>query len=297
MGVPDPRDWQGCDRAGALGVGHRSSPAVDGLAFGSCPCGRPAPGPGSPKARGFPRRGVSSDAVVAPGTLRFHRPMHQASIGCRTVRARPVVHLCLLLLVGLLHPVPASAQPPAVGAGPDRSIHPAYGYPPMSNGAYGAHPQVRGDQPSFEYVVPSPDGSWDPGRAPAPPPGYTGYPSPDAPAYGALPDLGSLPPALPGGAGPQQGAHAGTGVAQGFRFRGDKAVSDARWHESPSAPGYRFRPVSPEELERSAGGDGWRPIRPDDRRAAEQGESTPPDADAFGYQPDSWFRRYYGERP
>jgi hypothetical protein len=55
--------------------------------------------------------------------------------------------------------------------------------------------------------------------------------------------------------------------------------------------------VSPEELERSTGGDGWRPIRPDVRRAAEQGESAPPDADAFGYQPDSWFRRYYGERP
>jgi hypothetical protein len=300
MGVPDRGDLRDCDRAGGLGVGRRLSLASEEPAPGSWSHGPPVFGQGEPELRGLARPNLSSqvDATVVPGTLGFDQPTSQVSIGRRTVPARRATHLSLLCLVGFLFPVPVGAQSPAGGAGPDRSTRPAYGYPQINGGTYGAYPQSGGDEPRFDYVVPTPDDVWNPDRAVVPPPGYTGYANPDAPDDRGFPGAGSPPPAFSGGGGPNRGAHPGSGVrpgGEGFRFRGDKAVSEGRWLESPSAPGYRFRPVSPEELERSTGGDSWRPIRRDDPRAAERGDSAPPDA--FGYQPDSWFRRYYGERP
>ena len=302
MGAPDRGDWQGSDQAGCLGGGHRLYPAYAEMAVGSWSRGQPATSPRSSEVRVFPRPHAASPfaAAVASDVSGVYHPTFYARIGPSAFRDGRVLPLVLLLFLWLLLPPPAAAQRAAIGGGPDPSIYPTYGHPPMNSGAYGADPSTRGNEPSFDYVVTSPQGPWDSGRSLAPPPGYPGNDSQDVPDYWGFSGPGTSLPASSGGAGPYPGAHGGTGTRQGndgFRFRGDKAASDAPWHESPSTPGYRFRPVTPEELERSTGGDGWRPIRPDDRRAAEHGESTAPDADAFGYQPDSWFRRYYGERP
>ncbi len=302
MGAPDRGDWQGSDQAGGLGVGHRSSPASAEMAVGSWSRGQPASGPRSPEVRRLARPHASSPfaAAVASDASGDYQPTFCASIARRAVHDCRVLQLFVLLLLWLLLPEPAAAQRAVIGGGPDPIIYPADGHLPTNSDAYGADPSARGSEPSFDYAAPSPQGSWDSGRSVAPPPGYPGNASQDVPDYWRFSGSGPSLPASSDSARPYPGAHAGAGARQGgegFRFRGDKATSDARWHESPSAPGYRFRPVSPEELERSAGGDGWRPIRPDDRRAAEPGQPARPGGDAFGYQSDSWFRRYYGERP
>jgi hypothetical protein len=302
MGAPDRGDRQGSDRAGALGARHRLSPASADIAVGSCSHWQPALGPRPSEVRWLARARTPSRvaAAVSPDTLGLRQTTFHATIARRSVHACWALQLFVLLVLRLLLPAPALAQPAPVGGGPDPGIHPAYGYPPMNSGAYGAYPSASGNEPRFDYVVPSPQGSWDPGRPPAQLPGNTGYASTDIPDYAGFPGSDPSLPVFSGSVGPYSGAHVGAGERQGnegFRFRGDKAVSDAPWHESPSVPGYRFRPVSPEELARSAGSDGWRPIRPDDGRAAERDQPARPGGDAFGYQSDSWFRRYYGERP
>jgi hypothetical protein len=303
MGVPGRRDLRRRDQGRRLDVAHPLSGAAEDLMLRSCSLRQPALGTTWSEVPGRPAPSALSqaDPAAASDTIGFGQRSYRASIGCRNAGARRTIHLSLLLLVGFLLPSPASvAQPSAVRPGQDRSNYPAYGYPRGDGGAHGAYSQSRGDEPSFEYAMPSSDGAWEAGRAMVPTPGYTGYASPDAPGYGGFPGAGPPLPVFSDGGGSQQGGHPGAGVAQGgegFRFRGDKAVSEGQWRESPSAPGYRFRPMNPEELGRSAGGDGWRPIKRDDRRAAEPEVPAPPGADAFGYQQDSWFRRYYGERP
>lgn len=205
--------------------------------------------------------------------------------------------LQLLILVGLWLPLLVVAQSPGAGAGTELGTYPAYGYPPGDGIGFGAYPPTRAGEPSFDYPLPGPRGALerDPGPVPLP-----AYPGSDTPGDRSFPGPGSSFPGFSDGRDAYGVGHPKSGVGlggEGFRFRGDKQVSDGRWRESPSAPGYRFRPMSPDELERSAGGDGWRPIRRDDRRAAERDEMGPADAGAFGYQSDSWFRRYYGDRP
>jgi hypothetical protein len=80
------------------------------------------------------------------------------------------------------------------------------------------------------------------------------------------------------------------GLAGGAGGAGGSEV----WHR-----GFRFRPLTEQERERATVAPGWRPSSPGYRREAPvspaRGAAPPPD-EAFGYQPDSWFQRYYGER-
>jgi hypothetical protein len=91
-----------------------------------------------------------------------------------------------------------------------------------------------------------------------------------------------------------QGAGASSEV---FKFRGDKALQQAPGVESPLAPGYRFRPLTPAEQQRAEDVTGWRPLGRDGHRSHAPSQEVPREDDAYGYQSDSWFRKYYGDRP
>lgn len=269
-------------------------PAFVACAFGLPVLGRAVPGPLQDHG---PSQASPATASATPAADRQPSPVRA---GCRTAVGHRHRYLPLLILAAFWLPVLAAAQPPGAGVGTDLDAYPAYDYPHGDGGGVGAYPRSRGDEPSFDYPLPSPGGGFDPERAPVPRSAYPGYSGPYPSGNRSFPGPGSSFPASSAGrdsygAGyPESGAGQG---GEGFRFRGDKQVSDGRWRESPSAPGYRFRPMSPEELERSTGGDGWRPITRDDRRAADRGDMGPADAGAVGYQSDSWFRKYYGERP
>jgi len=78
-----------------------------------------------------------------------------------------------------------------------------------------------------------------------------------------------------------------------YRFRGD-AVSEARDPQG-RVPylGFEFRPLTDRERQREHGDTGWRPgLRtPVQQTSAVDG---PPAEEAYGFQPDAWFQRYYG---
>ncbi|MEA3276325.1 MAG: hypothetical protein U9Q81_13750 [Pseudomonadota bacterium] len=182
-----------------------------------------------------------------------------------------------------------------------------YDQPPPSGGRGGPfdypypgsdeQARFQDDEPGWvrEPYQPPPIGSrlnQSPGGA-YPPPAWSpddatmygpyGYPGIDAPperaerGYSDRPALGGLPPAVP----------------RGYRFRGDSGSGGAgSWRG-----GYRFRPLTEQEQQRMRSDDGWRPSsigRPVDRQPRPRAF---PAQEAYGYQPDSWFRRYYGERP
>jgi hypothetical protein len=295
MGAPGRRDTRGCDQARRRILGCRLSSTPEAAAFRACASGRPfvgsaAPGPfddlGYPKV--YP--------VTATETPAANRQPSWAGGRFRRGNRQRSRSLQLLILVGLWLPLLVAAQSTGAGAGTDRGTYPAYGYPQGDGIGFGAYPGTRAGEPSFDYPLPGPRGGLDRDPAPVLP----AYPGSDTPGDWSFPSPGSSFPGFSVGRDSPAVERPKSGVGmggEGFRFRGDKQVSDGRWRESPSTPGYRFRPMSPDELERSAGGDGWRPIRRDDRRAAERDEVGPADADAFGYQSDSWFRRYYGDRP
>jgi hypothetical protein len=75
-----------------------------------------------------------------------------------------------------------------------------------------------------------------------------------------------------------------------YRYRGDG--DGANWWR-----GYRFRPLSDSELQR------MRPEQVPPPRWGSAGAAPPPRGqgdrghEVFGYEPDGWFRRYYGEQP
>lgn len=152
------------------------------------------------------------------------------------------------------------------------------------------------DAPSFDYPLPPQHAGGDRGGSTWPPPGYSSYPGPAAPAYGGL-QVDVEAPSYVRGRGSVTDRPAGQGPwsgqgQQGYRFRGDEAPGTSAWQESPYAPGYRFRPLTGEE-DRSGATDGWRPIG--------RSEGRPPEpqrpSDAFGDRSDSWFGKYYGDRP
>jgi hypothetical protein len=83
---------------------------------------------------------------------------------------------------------------------------------------------------------------------------------------------------------------------QGYRFRGD-APGFGGWGAASWQDGYRFRPLTEQERQQRDDMTGWLP------RGLERGGDRPrrpgsfPADEAYGYQSDTWFRRYYGERP
>jgi hypothetical protein len=83
-----------------------------------------------------------------------------------------------------------------------------------------------------------------------------------------------------------------------YRFRDDKRLDNLPWSETSWHRGYRFRPLTEQERERRRSDAAWR--RPAPVRAGDPYPNVPRDVpvdEAYGYQPDSWFQRYYGDRP
>lgn len=197
-------------------------------------------------------------------------------------------------MVCLLSPRLTLAQGPA-----DWGPAQAYGYPALGDQQRGAHQgfdgRAQSAQPSFDFAGPTGSEPWGSGRKAG---SRSGYGSPES--YGGddpygwtrSQDISGAPPSQP--PGDRAGAWPN---GEAFRFRGDKEISEGRWRELPTAPGYRFRPMSPEELERNTAGDGWRPMRREERKPAERGGLGPPSDQSSGYPENAWFRKYYGERP
>lgn len=169
--------------------------------------------------------------------------------------------------------------PPAVG-GP--GLYDAYAPPPIGGpGLYDAF--AREPEPLPERYAP-PAAGW-PGQPPSP------LPYPDRDGAGPL-YPGYAPGPLPRDLSP-------FGPAE-YRFRGDERFGDGRGAE-PHPGGWRFRPLTEQERDRARPGDPWRPVRREARGemrgGRHAGERPQPLPEAFGYEPDNWFRRYYGERP
>jgi hypothetical protein len=215
---------------------------------------------------------------------------------CHVLPPTRRMHVPLLLLVGSLLPLPAPGQ--YSGSGEVANWPPTSGrsYVPGNPAPYGGDPGAGSGEPSFDYAMP-PSEVWGAGSAQARPlvayPGGSsaapgrgaaaGYMAPLAPAVG-LPDGGTRGPSTRFG-------------TQGFRFRGDKVPPDGAWQDSVEAPGYQFRPLTPTELDRSSEIDGWRPMSGEKERPAPAREPGSTGQDAFGYRSDTWFRKYYGDRP
>jgi hypothetical protein len=176
------------------------------------------------------------------------------------------MQLALLFLIGSL----LSAQVPAGVPGPWAGGAPVASAP--------AAPGSRTAEPSLDLSLPQPGpvGSANRGRGAGP-----WHPDPDSP---------------PGSQGVGSWGALGS-PGEGFRFRGDKALQQVPGVESPHAPGYRFRPLTPAEQERSEDVSGWRPLGRDGHRSQAPVQEGPSGNDAYGYQSDSWFRKYYGDRP
>jgi hypothetical protein len=138
------------------------------------------------------------------------------------------------------------------------------------------------------------------------PAGYRGRPPRgDYPEYGMPWDEG--PAVFPHyrlegediGARPRPSGHRPPAVgyqqhAPAYRFRGEEELGPAG---VPWRGGYHFRPLSEQELERGGFAGGWRSVAPGPVGVVERPPPGLPANEAFGYEPESWFRRYYGDRP
>ncbi len=92
----------------------------------------------------------------------------------------------------------------------------------------------------------------------------------------------------------------GPGGGQGYHFRGDDLAGGETWRAERQDGEYRFRPLTEQERERVRPHGVWRVASPTRNRA----RTDPihrldriPIEEAYGYQPDNWFQRYYGDRP
>lgn len=85
--------------------------------------------------------------------------------------------------------------------------------------------------------------------------------------------------------------------ARGYRFRDGMSTGYADQGATPWRNAYRFRPLTEQERRRMGAETGWRPrprvAAPDEGRLR---RADPLSAEeAYGYQPESWFRRYFGD--
>lgn len=84
-------------------------------------------------------------------------------------------------------------------------------------------------------------------------------------------------------------------VAEGYRFRGDDSADFGRWGAQPFGNGYQFRPLTEQEQQRQGPGARWRTREPAPSGERPRRPDPVPAREAYGYQSDSWFDRYYGE--
>lgn len=93
------------------------------------------------------------------------------------------------------------------------------------------------------------------------------------------------------------GVESPTAAARGYRFRGDGPAGGGARSASTRRDGYRFRPLTDQEREKRGDISGWRP-RGQERSGDRPGRPDPlPVDEAYGYESDNWFRRYYRGRP
>lgn len=83
------------------------------------------------------------------------------------------------------------------------------------------------------------------------------------------------------------------GPANGFGFRDNGLGGPEGWGAPPWRQGYRFRPLTEQERKRMDNRTGWRPRVANPGWERFRGADPMPAEEAFGYQPDSWFQRYY----
>jgi hypothetical protein len=86
-------------------------------------------------------------------------------------------------------------------------------------------------------------------------------------------------------------------ATDGYRFRGDDPAGFGRWGAAPHRNGYQFRPLTEKEQERMRPTARWRMRRPSPSGERPRRRDPLPQREAYGYQSDGWFNRYYGERP
>jgi hypothetical protein len=86
-------------------------------------------------------------------------------------------------------------------------------------------------------------------------------------------------------------------AADGYRFRGDDPAGFGRWGAAAYRNGYQFRPLTEQEQQRMSSAAQWRMRNPSPSGERPRGLDLPPAREAYGYQSDGWFNRYYGERP
>ena len=86
-------------------------------------------------------------------------------------------------------------------------------------------------------------------------------------------------------------------VADGYRFRGDDPAGFGRWGAAPYRNGYQFRPLTEQEQQRMSSAARWRMRKPSPSGERPRRRDPLPAREAYGYQSDGWFNRYYGERP
>lgn len=82
-----------------------------------------------------------------------------------------------------------------------------------------------------------------------------------------------------------------------YRFRGDEALGGRAWGGVPERDGYRFRPLSDLERDRIQRESQWWSGPAIEPRGRAQPRDPGLGDDAFGYEPNNWFRRHYGDRP
>lgn len=218
--------------------------------------------------------------------------------------------LCLLFATGHALSVKGAGYSGAYASPVDSyASEPSYGSPYVSRGdqpaGFGAGDSAYPPSGGRDYNDP---GWGDPYGAPALDPysgqsatsGYPSYPVPEAETpYGrdGTRRFGGRTNGV-GGYARQwgSGGELPPSAARGYRFRGD-ASGDGAPGASNWRGGYRFRPLTAQERERTDGGSGWRP-REHESSGERPGKPDPlPVDEAYGYESDNWFRRYYRGRP
>jgi len=86
-------------------------------------------------------------------------------------------------------------------------------------------------------------------------------------------------------------------ATRGFSFRGESPAELGGPNASEWRHAYRFRPLNEQERRRMDTDIGWRPRGPEQVRARSAPTELMPGETTYDYEPSSWFRRYYGERP
>lgn len=154
--------------------------------------------------------------------------------------------------------------PDPYGSAPYPGADPTFGVEPIPGGRYGAYPSPHGQAPSRM------DQGWKP-------------------------DIGSVP----GDAYPQQFRMRGglpPAAAPAYRFRGDRPTGFRAWGAPPQGYGYQYRPLTEQERQRRGDETRWRPWEQARSPDAPPHPDPLPAREAYGYESENWFNRYFGER-